>query len=116
MARLGHADSLAYADFPVADPALLVAETVTYPVQVNGKVRGRIEVAADADRGDGARGGAGRGRGVAGRPGAAQGHRGPRPDGQSSSDLAAAARPAGSRTFGQLPPVEQDPFRTLRDS
>ena len=46
--RLGHDDSLAYAPFPVADPALLVAESVTYPVQVNGKVRGRIEVAADA--------------------------------------------------------------------
>ncbi|MGC1215694.1 MAG: class I tRNA ligase family protein, partial [Micromonospora sp.] len=47
--RLGHDASLAYADFPKADPALLVAETVTYPVQVNGKVRGRIEVPADAD-------------------------------------------------------------------
>ncbi|MEU6203635.1 leucine--tRNA ligase, partial [Micromonospora musae] len=46
--RLGHDTSLTYADFPVADPALLVAETVTYPVQVNGKVRGRVEVAADA--------------------------------------------------------------------
>ncbi|MEV1145056.1 leucine--tRNA ligase [Micromonospora sp. NPDC049799] len=46
--RLGHETSLTYADFPVADPALLVAETVTYPVQVNGKVRGRIEVPADA--------------------------------------------------------------------
>ncbi len=46
--RLGHDTSLAYADFPVADPALLVAESVTYPVQVNGKVRGRIEVPADA--------------------------------------------------------------------
>ncbi|NLU77492.1 leucine--tRNA ligase [Micromonospora sp. HNM0581] len=46
--RLGHPTSLTYADFPVADPALLVAETVTYPVQVNGKVRGRIEVPADA--------------------------------------------------------------------
>jgi leucyl-tRNA synthetase len=46
--RLGHTDTLAYADFPVADPALLVTETVTYPVQVNGKVRGRVEVAADA--------------------------------------------------------------------
>ncbi|WP_018350903.1 leucine--tRNA ligase [Longispora albida] len=44
--RLGHADSLAYTDFPAADPALLVAETVTYPVQVNGKVRGRIELPA----------------------------------------------------------------------
>ncbi|SCG63248.1 leucine--tRNA ligase [Micromonospora inositola] len=47
--RLGHDSSLAYADFPTADPALLVAETVTYPVQINGKVRGRIEVPADAD-------------------------------------------------------------------
>jgi leucyl-tRNA synthetase len=46
--RLGHGDTLAYAGFPVADPALLVAESVTYPVQVNGKVRGRVEVAADA--------------------------------------------------------------------
>jgi leucyl-tRNA synthetase len=42
--RLGHEGSLAYADFPSADPALLVAETVTYPVQINGKVRGRVEV------------------------------------------------------------------------
>lgn len=46
--RTGHETSLTYADFPVADPALLVAESVTYPVQVNGKVRGRIEVPADA--------------------------------------------------------------------
>ncbi|ABP55659.1 leucine--tRNA ligase [Salinispora tropica] len=46
--RMGHETSLTYADFPVADPALLVAESVTYPVQVNGKVRGRIEVPADA--------------------------------------------------------------------
>src|SRR2546423_11690330 len=47
-ARLGHDGSVAYSDFPVADPALLVAESVTYPVQVNGKVRGRVQVAADA--------------------------------------------------------------------
>ncbi|WP_406078857.1 leucine--tRNA ligase [Micromonospora sp. NBC_00858] len=46
--RLGHQTSLTYADFPTADPALLVADTVTYPVQVNGKVRGRIEVPTDA--------------------------------------------------------------------
>jgi len=46
--RMGHEHSLAYEAFPVADPALLVAESVTYPVQVNGKVRGRIEVAAEA--------------------------------------------------------------------
>ena len=46
--RLGHDTTITYADFPQADPALLVADSVTYPVQVNGKVRGRIEVAADA--------------------------------------------------------------------
>jgi leucyl-tRNA synthetase len=46
--RLGHAETVTYADFPRADPALLVAATVTYPVQVNGKVRGRVEVPADA--------------------------------------------------------------------
>ncbi|MFB9698371.1 leucine--tRNA ligase [Amorphoplanes digitatis] len=45
--KLGHDDTLAYADFPVADPALLVAESITYPIQVNGKVRGRVEVAPD---------------------------------------------------------------------
>lgn len=46
--RLGHDTTVTYADFPVADPAQLVAESVTYPVQVNGKVRGRVEVPADA--------------------------------------------------------------------
>jgi leucyl-tRNA synthetase len=46
--RLGHEDSLAYEDFPVADPALLVRESVTYPVQVNGRVRARIEVGVGA--------------------------------------------------------------------
>jgi leucyl-tRNA synthetase len=44
--RMGHETTLAYEPFPVADPALLRADTVTYPVQVNGKVRGRIEVPA----------------------------------------------------------------------
>ncbi|WP_430641007.1 leucine--tRNA ligase [Couchioplanes caeruleus] len=45
--KLGHDGTCAYADFPVADPAQLVAESVTYPVQINGKVRGRVEVAPD---------------------------------------------------------------------
>ena len=48
-ARLGHAETLTYEPFPVADPALLVADTVEYPVQVNGKVRSRITVPSDAD-------------------------------------------------------------------
>ncbi len=47
--RLGHADTLAYEEFPVADAALLVEETVEVPVQVNGKVRARIDVPAGAD-------------------------------------------------------------------
>ncbi len=46
--RLGHKESLTYVDFPQADPALLIEATITYPVQVNGKVRGRVEVPADA--------------------------------------------------------------------
>jgi len=45
-ARLGHAESLAWAPFPDADPALLVDDTIEIPVQVNGKVRARITVAA----------------------------------------------------------------------
>ena len=48
--RLGHRESLAYGPFPVADERYLVTDTVEYPVQVNGKVRGRITVASDADR------------------------------------------------------------------
>ncbi|MEE6178356.1 leucine--tRNA ligase [Mycobacterium sp. 050134] len=48
--RLGHPRSLAHGPFPVADPAYLVDDTVEYPVQVNGKVRGRVVVAADADQ------------------------------------------------------------------
>ncbi|MDA1358771.1 leucine--tRNA ligase [Glycomyces luteolus] len=46
--RLGHEGGIAYVDFPVADERHLVEDTVTYPVQINGKVRGRVEVAADA--------------------------------------------------------------------
>lgn len=47
--RLGHDTSLAHGPFPLADPRYLVDETVQYPVQVNGKVRGHVTVAAGAD-------------------------------------------------------------------
>ncbi|GGK53178.1 leucine--tRNA ligase [Nocardia camponoti] len=47
--RLGHNGSLAHGPFPTADPALLVADSVEYPIQVKGKVRSRIQVPADAD-------------------------------------------------------------------
>ncbi|MGW4898088.1 leucine--tRNA ligase [Kitasatospora sp. NPDC004240] len=43
--RLGHDDSLAFADYPVADPAYVVDETVTCVVQIKGKVKARLEVA-----------------------------------------------------------------------
>ena len=42
------AGSVTQTEFPVADPALLVTDTVEVPVQVNGKVRGRVTLAADA--------------------------------------------------------------------
>ncbi|MDQ1538439.1 MAG: leucyl-tRNA synthetase [Actinomycetota bacterium] len=46
-AKLGHPESLTYESFPVADPALLIDDTVTCVVQIQGKVRDRLEVAAD---------------------------------------------------------------------
>jgi leucyl-tRNA synthetase len=42
--RLGHSESLAFEAFPTPDPALLVEESVTCVVQVQGKVRDRLEV------------------------------------------------------------------------
>ncbi|MGG5257420.1 leucine--tRNA ligase [Phycicoccus avicenniae] len=45
--RLGHEDSVVHADFPVADPTLLVDATVTCVVQVKGKVKDRLEVPSD---------------------------------------------------------------------
>jgi leucyl-tRNA synthetase len=47
--RLGHRATITYEPFPTADPGLLVSESVTMVVQVNGKVRDRIEVPADID-------------------------------------------------------------------
>ncbi|GAA3694373.1 leucine--tRNA ligase [Microlunatus aurantiacus] len=44
---LGHAPSVAKATWPRFDPALLVTETVTCVVQVQGKVRARLEVSPD---------------------------------------------------------------------
>ena len=47
--HLGHDDTITYVEFPDADPGLLVDDTIEYPIQINGKVRGRIEVATGAD-------------------------------------------------------------------
>ncbi|HEY3465424.1 MAG TPA: class I tRNA ligase family protein, partial [Amycolatopsis sp.] len=46
--RMGHADSLVQGPFPVVDEKYLVEDSVEYPIQVNGKVRSRVTVAASA--------------------------------------------------------------------
>lgn len=48
--RLGNSETVTYVPFPVADPALLAQDTIEIPVQINGKVRGRIMVALDANQ------------------------------------------------------------------
>jgi leucyl-tRNA synthetase len=48
--RMGHDGSLAFRDFPTADPQWLTVDTVEIAVQVNGKVRARVAVAADLDQ------------------------------------------------------------------
>ncbi|MHC4595070.1 MAG: leucine--tRNA ligase [Planctomycetota bacterium] len=47
--RLGHTDSLAYESWPVYDKELIKAKEIELAVQVNGKIKDRIVVAADAD-------------------------------------------------------------------
>jgi leucyl-tRNA synthetase len=45
--RLGHAPSIARQPWPSFDPALVVSDRLTIPIQVNGKLRSKIEVPAD---------------------------------------------------------------------
>ncbi len=47
--RLGHEPTVAKAGWPTADAALLVEESVTCVVQINGKVRERLEVPPSID-------------------------------------------------------------------
>jgi leucyl-tRNA synthetase len=49
-ARLGHRTMLATAPWPEADPALLQDDTVKIAVQVNGKLRGTVELQRDAEQ------------------------------------------------------------------
>ncbi|MEO1679150.1 MAG: leucine--tRNA ligase [Pseudomonadota bacterium] len=49
-AALGGAGLVADAGWPEADPALLVEDTVTLPIQINGKRRGELAVPAGADK------------------------------------------------------------------
>jgi leucyl-tRNA synthetase len=47
--RLGHGDTLAYEPWPVYDPALIKEKEIELAVQIRGKIKDRIVVAADAD-------------------------------------------------------------------
>ncbi|MEY2406713.1 MAG: leucyl-tRNA synthetase [Acidimicrobiaceae bacterium] len=47
-ARLGHEPSVGRQPFPVADESVLASDTVTLIVQVNGKVRERLDVSTSA--------------------------------------------------------------------
>jgi len=46
---LGHTDSLAYESWPVYDKELIKEKEIELAVQVNGKIKDRIVVAADTD-------------------------------------------------------------------
>ena len=51
-AALGHKSLVAEASWPALDEVLLVEDTVTLPVQVNGKKRADVTVARDAGKSD----------------------------------------------------------------
>ncbi len=50
--QLGHADTIAFESWPTYDEAKCVEDTVEIALQVNGKIRNRIEVAADITAAD----------------------------------------------------------------
>ena len=45
---LGHSESLAYAPWPAFDSKYVQESTIEMPIQIKGKVRGRITVPVDA--------------------------------------------------------------------
>ncbi|HMU54593.1 MAG TPA: leucine--tRNA ligase [Nitrospira sp.] len=47
---LGHPPSVSQQAWPTFDPALIVSDKVTIPIQINGKLRGKIEVSLDSTR------------------------------------------------------------------
>ncbi len=50
--RLGHQPTVARAGWPEVDPALLVQDSVTAVVQIQGKVKARLEVSPDVSEAD----------------------------------------------------------------
>ena len=47
---MGHDQTLAYEPWPVYDESLIKEETIEVPVQINGKLRGRVQIPAESDR------------------------------------------------------------------
>jgi leucyl-tRNA synthetase len=48
--RLGRTGTLAYESWPIADSKYLIEDTYELPIQVNGKVRGKLTFNIDQDR------------------------------------------------------------------
>ena len=48
--RFGHDETITYQPFPIFEEKYLVDDEIEVPVQINGKVKARINVAADADQ------------------------------------------------------------------
>ena len=48
--RLGHEGTITFVDFPTFEDKWLVDDEIELPVQVNGKVKARVNVPADADQ------------------------------------------------------------------
>ena len=48
--RLGHNDSIAFAEFPVFDASHLVESTKTYPISFNGKMRFTLELSLELSK------------------------------------------------------------------
>ncbi len=47
---LGHKPSVSQQPWPIFDPAMTVSDRLTIPIQVNGKLRAKLEVGTDATR------------------------------------------------------------------
>ena len=47
---LGHRPSVSQQPWPIFDPVLTVCDRLTIPIQVNGKLRAKLDVGADATR------------------------------------------------------------------
>ena len=51
-AKLGGSGTITFEPFPTFEERLLIDDTVELPVQINGKVKARINVATDASKDD----------------------------------------------------------------